>query len=96
MPELEEKQLEDDEFDPYCNKCGGCGFIGCCGITEFLDKHVKGKTDCQEEDMFLQEIIMYVNGELPEEMKQEYLEKCSQCKSKKCSGWHRMDKNHQQ
>lgn len=41
----------------YCPKCGGCGYVGCCGIQQFLETHVRGKTDCTEEAGFIQEII---------------------------------------
>lgn len=47
----------EENFDPYCKKCGGCGYIGCCGIRNFIEKHVRGKTDCANEDVFLSEII---------------------------------------
>lgn len=49
--------IEEDLF--YCDKCGGCGYIGCCGIKQFLEKHVKGKTDCLNESSFIDEIIAY-------------------------------------
>lgn len=47
----------------YCKKCGGCGYIGCCGIRKFLETHVRGKTDCLWEDSFLSEIINYIEYE---------------------------------
>ena len=55
---MNEKTKEN--FSMYCPKCGGCGYIGCCGIKGFLEKHVKGKTDCQEEASFISEIISYI------------------------------------
>lgn len=58
-----------DDFDPYCKTCGGCGFIGCCGIAGFLEKHVAGKTNCEHESMFIFEILEIVNDTLPDEMK---------------------------
>lgn len=44
----------------YCDRCGGCGYIGCDGILGFLNKHVKGNTDCINEDIFIDEIIGYI------------------------------------
>ena len=79
-----------EEYSPYCDKCGHCGFVECCGITDFLKKHVKGKTDCPNEREVLQDLITLVNYSLSKEMKQDYLHKCSKCKSNKCSGWHRV------
>lgn len=49
-------ELEEDIPSPYCKKCGHCGEIGCCGITTFLENHVRGKTDCMYEDEILDEI----------------------------------------
>jgi len=57
-----EKQGEEETIDDcYCKVCGGCGYIGCDGVRGFLEKHVKGKTDCSEEATFIQEIIEYVD-----------------------------------
>lgn len=47
----------------YCTKCGGCGYIGCDGIAEFLTRHVKNNTDCLNEDTFIHEIIGYIEGD---------------------------------
>jgi hypothetical protein len=41
----------------YCKKCGGCGYVGCCGIRNFIEHHIKGKTDCLNEASFISEII---------------------------------------
>ena len=90
---MKEPKDEVEEIEMYCKKCGTCGFIGCCGIVEFLKKHVKGKTDCSEEASILSEIITYINGDLDESMRADYLKKCTQCKSKKCSGWHEYKPN---
>lgn len=58
--EKELKLKEDDDLhEPYCSECGGCGFIGCCGIERFLENHVKGKTTCRNEGVFIEEIINY-------------------------------------
>lgn len=51
------KELKEMEDSMYCPVCGGCGFIGCCGVKEFLEKHVRGKTDCRNEGLFIDEII---------------------------------------
>ena len=45
------------DYDPYCENCGACGEVGCDGISHFLEKHVRGKTDCKYEEEFLQDII---------------------------------------
>jgi len=50
------KVQRDDPVDMYCPVCGGCGFIGCCGVEEFLEKHVRGKTNCRHEGQFIDEI----------------------------------------
>lgn len=48
------------KYSSYCNICGGCGFIGCDGIQNFLEKHVKGKTNCNQEALFIEEIKGYI------------------------------------
>lgn len=50
------QDMEDDIPSPYCEKCGHCGEIGCCGIKSFLEEHVRGKTNCRYEDEILDEI----------------------------------------
>ncbi len=81
---------KEKEIDMYCPICGTCGFIHCCGIRDFLLKHVKGKTNCSNESLVLNDLITIINQSLPEEMQQEYLEKCPKCKNYKCSGWHQV------
>ena len=55
------KDIENEEdYSPYCEKCGGCGYIGCCGIRGFLKHHVEGKTDCPNEASFIMEIVEYI------------------------------------
>lgn len=49
-----------DKESPYCKKCGGCGYIGCCGIRKFLKEHVENKTNCPNEHSFIQEIVEYI------------------------------------
>ena len=41
----------------YCSHCGGCGFIGCDGVKDFLEKHVRDNTDCKQEGLFIDQII---------------------------------------
>lgn len=50
------KKIEIIDDSMYCPICGGCGFIGCCGVEEFLEKHVRGKTNCPQEGLFIDEI----------------------------------------
>lgn len=52
--------LNEDEF--YCKECGGCGYIGCCGIRHFLEVHVKGKTSCLNEEAFIADIISHIDN----------------------------------
>lgn len=49
--------LYEEDESPYCEVCGHCGEIGCCGIKNFLSEHVEGKTNCKNEDVIIQEII---------------------------------------
>lgn len=85
------KITKEEDYDTYCTKCGHCGFIGCCGITDFLKAHIVGKTDCEQEEMVLNDLITRINETLPDEMRQRYLKKCPECKSDKCSGWHKVE-----
>jgi hypothetical protein len=52
-------KTEEDE-SPYCETCGGCGYVGCDGVRRFLELHVKGKTNCDHEAAFIEEIISEV------------------------------------
>ena len=66
-------KTEDD--GPYCDVCGGCGYIGCDGIKEFLNKHVKGKTNCKNEAGFLSEIESYCESDsLPDQEPKDFPE----------------------
>lgn len=47
---------EELEESPYCEVCGHCGYIDCCGIVNFLEEHVKDKTNCKNESGIIQEI----------------------------------------
>lgn len=55
--------IEIIDENSYCPKCGGCGYVGCCGIKDFFDEHVRGKTDCPYEEIFLSEIEAMVAAE---------------------------------
>ncbi len=46
----------DNDY-PYCNTCRSCGITECCGIENFLYKHVKGKTNCLYEQDIIENII---------------------------------------
>jgi len=52
---FDEASFEDVEI--YCRSCGGCGEVGCDGIEGFLNKHVKGQTDCFYEESYIRDII---------------------------------------
>jgi len=41
----------------YCKTCGGCGEVGCDGIATFLNKHVRGKTNCLYEESYIEDVI---------------------------------------
>ena len=41
---------------PYCDVCGHCGYIGCCGVVGFIENHIKGKTNCKNEDNICEEL----------------------------------------
>ena len=51
------KQIKDDSG--YCSVCGGCGYVDCDGVEEFLNKHVKGKTNCLNESGFISDLIQH-------------------------------------
>lgn len=57
MKKKNKTQKKGEEEGFYCPGCGGCGYIGCCGVREFLNNHVVGKTDCTVEQLFVNEII---------------------------------------
>lgn len=42
---------------PYCEICGHCGEICCCGIRNFIDKHIEGKTNCKNEGWVISNLI---------------------------------------
>lgn len=45
------------EESPYCEICGHCGEIGCCGIRNFIEEHIEGKTNCKNEGIIINELI---------------------------------------
>lgn len=56
MEQNNHSEIENND-DIYCPSCGGCGYVGCCGVRGFLKHHVIGKTNCTQEEMFVDEII---------------------------------------
>jgi hypothetical protein len=77
---------EEDIESPYCEVCGTCGEIGCCGIEGFINAHIKGKTNCKNEDIIIRELedlcnykneIFEQNKSLEERIEKavEYIEK---------------------
>lgn len=50
-------EMKEEDDSPYCKECGGCGEVGCDGIVSFLEKHVRGKTDCMYEESYIEDII---------------------------------------
>lgn len=50
------KNVEEYE-SPYCDVCGHCGYIGCCGIRNFIAEHIEGKTNCKNESLVIDELI---------------------------------------
>ena len=50
--------MSEEEFEsPYCEICGHCGEIGCCGIRNFIEEHIEGKTNCKNEAYIIQDLI---------------------------------------
>lgn len=52
---------DDLDGDGYCETCGGCGVVECCGIEHFLRSHVEGQTNCPHESDFIEGIIDWWN-----------------------------------
>lgn len=52
----EDNEIIEDVPSPYCPICDHCGETGCCGVACFLEKHVRGKTNCIHEDQIIDEI----------------------------------------
>ena len=51
---MSEEELEES---PYCEVCGHCGEIGCCGIRNFIEEHIEGKTNCKNEEFIITDLI---------------------------------------
>lgn len=64
----EDKQTEEEI---YCDKCKGCGDIGCDGTFTFLAHHVIGKTDCLYEETYIEELSQDVDSLLKAEREKE-------------------------
>lgn len=62
LPKVAE-QIEFIENPVYCPVCEHCGETGCCGFIGFLEKHVRGKTDCLYEDVILDELEKWIKEE---------------------------------
>lgn len=54
--------LQKDEL--ICPTCNSCGFIDCCGVKDFLDNHIKGKTNCLYETFIIHDINKCVDNYL--------------------------------
>lgn len=55
------EEEEGEVAATYCPQCGTCGYIGCCGVANWLKSHVEGKTNCPSEDSMIEEIKSYVD-----------------------------------
>ena len=55
------KKKKVKEYDPYCKVCGHCGWIDCDGVEQFLNEHVRGKTNCAYEEEIIKQIIILWN-----------------------------------
>ena len=61
----------DENDSPYCHECKGCGEVGCDGIQTFLNKHVRGKTNCTYEESYIEDIVeLYKHEEVTPPNKQ--------------------------
>ena len=49
--------MNEEYESPYCDICGTCGYIDCCGIRNFIEEHIEGKTNCKNEDLIISELI---------------------------------------
>lgn len=58
LPLLNDLRVQVDLLeDPvYCPTCDHCGETGCCGFVGFLEKHVRGKTNCLYETEILNDL----------------------------------------
>lgn len=62
---LDDVQVQIDLIeDPiYCPVCDHCGETGCCGFVGFLEKHVRGKTNCLHETAILDDLEEFIKYE---------------------------------
>ena len=65
--------MNKEDESPYCEVCGTCGYIGCCGIRNFIEEHIKGKTNCKNEDLIISELICLCEYEEEKDKKIERL-----------------------
>lgn len=49
--------IEEDFESPYCEICGTCGCVDCCGIRNFIEHHIEGKTNCKNEGWIINDLI---------------------------------------
>lgn len=45
--------MEEEEYNPYCEKCSGCGESGCC---DALNCAYKNMQDCQYGETYFKDI----------------------------------------
>lgn len=62
LPQVQ-TQIDLIEDPVYCPVCEHCGETGCCGYIDFLEKHVRGKTDCIHEDAVLNDLEKWIKEE---------------------------------
>ena len=43
--------MREEDESPYCEVCGTCG------IRNFIEEHIEGKTNCKNEDIIINELI---------------------------------------
>ena len=68
--------MSEEEYEsPYCEVCGTCGYLGCCGIRNFIEEHIKGKTNCKNEEIIINELIDLVEYEEDKDKEIERLNK---------------------
>lgn len=56
-------EIDNIENPIYCPECGHCGETGCCGFIAFLEKHVRGKTNCLYEQEILNDLEEWIRSE---------------------------------
>lgn len=56
-------QIDLIEDPVYCPVCEHCGETGCCGFIDFLEKHVRGKTNCIHEEKILNDLEEWIKEE---------------------------------